>query len=79
MQFVRDGGIAREAGLRPGDQILSCNGLDFTNVSFNEVSYDKKTLTVVFFKHFTHCKTKRVEDLVALISSSSSLTLPLTS
>lgn len=37
MQFVREGGIAREAGLRPGDQILSCNGIDFTNVNFNEV------------------------------------------
>ncbi|XP_075972856.1 uncharacterized protein LOC142974422 isoform X2 [Anticarsia gemmatalis] len=36
VQFVREGGIAREAGLRPGDQILSCNGLDFSNVSFNE-------------------------------------------
>ncbi|CAK1578314.1 unnamed protein product [Parnassius mnemosyne] len=36
VQFVRDGGIAKEAGLRPGDQILSCNGQDFTNVSFNE-------------------------------------------
>ncbi|XP_026326728.1 uncharacterized protein LOC113235285 isoform X2 [Hyposmocoma kahamanoa] len=36
VQFVREGGIAREAGLRPGDQILSCNGQDFANVSFNE-------------------------------------------
>uniref|UniRef100_A0A2H1VRL3 SFRICE_029376 n=1 Tax=Spodoptera frugiperda TaxID=7108 RepID=A0A2H1VRL3_SPOFR len=36
VQFVREGGIAREAGLRPGDQILSCNALDFSNVSFNE-------------------------------------------
>ncbi|KAJ8724986.1 hypothetical protein PYW07_015944 [Mythimna separata] len=36
VQFVREGGIAREAGLRPGDQILSCNGLDFSNVAFNE-------------------------------------------
>ncbi|XP_047023004.1 uncharacterized protein LOC124632273 isoform X1 [Helicoverpa zea] len=36
VQFVREGGIAREAGLRPGDQILSCNGLDFSNVTFNQ-------------------------------------------
>lgn len=38
VQFVREGGIAQEAGLRPGDQILSCNGQDFANISFNEVS-----------------------------------------
>ncbi|XP_031763240.2 uncharacterized protein LOC113523624 isoform X2 [Galleria mellonella] len=36
VQFVREGGIAREAGLRPGDQIISCNGQDFANISFNE-------------------------------------------
>ncbi|XP_072942207.1 uncharacterized protein [Epargyreus clarus] len=36
VQFVRDGGIAQDAGLRPGDQILSCNGQDFANVSFHE-------------------------------------------
>ncbi|KAJ0179305.1 hypothetical protein K1T71_005017 [Dendrolimus kikuchii] len=36
VQFVREGGIAREAGLRPGDQIISCNGIDFTDVTFNE-------------------------------------------
>ncbi|XP_014355937.2 uncharacterized protein LOC106708867 [Papilio machaon] len=36
VQFVREAGIAREAGLRPGDQILSCNGQDFANISFNE-------------------------------------------
>ncbi|KAL0839528.1 hypothetical protein ABMA28_016228 [Loxostege sticticalis] len=36
VQFVREGGIAQEAGLRPGDQILSCNGQDFANISFNE-------------------------------------------
>ncbi|XP_063379774.1 uncharacterized protein LOC134666517 isoform X1 [Cydia fagiglandana] len=36
VQFVRENGIAREAGLRPGDQILACNGQDFANVSFND-------------------------------------------
>ncbi|CAG9791944.1 unnamed protein product [Diatraea saccharalis] len=36
VQFVREGGIAQEAGLRPGDQIISCNGQDFANVTFNE-------------------------------------------
>ncbi|VVC98653.1 unnamed protein product [Leptidea sinapis] len=36
VQFVREGGIAKEAGLRPGDQILSCNGSDFSKISFSE-------------------------------------------
>lgn len=47
VQFVREGGIAREAGLRPGDQILSCNGHDFSNISFNEVIiYDKNIILI---------------------------------
>ncbi|KAL3266404.1 hypothetical protein HHI36_010580 [Cryptolaemus montrouzieri] len=36
VQFTKDGGIAREAGLRPGDQILSCNNVDFSDIPFNE-------------------------------------------
>ncbi|GLV35768.1 uncharacterized protein CBL_01080 [Carabus blaptoides fortunei] len=36
VQFTKDGGIARDAGLRPGDQILHCNNIDFTDISFNE-------------------------------------------
>lgn len=38
VQFTKDIGIARETGLRPGDQILSCNGVDFTDIPFSDVS-----------------------------------------
>ncbi|XP_055634954.1 uncharacterized protein LOC129774909 [Toxorhynchites rutilus septentrionalis] len=36
VQFTKDGGVAREAGLRPGDQILSCNGKGFLDITFAE-------------------------------------------
>ncbi|XP_044748289.1 harmonin isoform X2 [Coccinella septempunctata] len=36
VQFTKEGGIAREAGLRPGDQILVCNNVDFSDIPFNE-------------------------------------------
>jgi harmonin len=36
VQFTKDGGIARESGLRPGDQLLCCNGIDFTDILFSE-------------------------------------------
>lgn len=36
MQFTKENGIARESGLRPGDQILSCNGIDFSDIPFSE-------------------------------------------
>uniref|UniRef100_A0A182VXL0 PDZ domain-containing protein n=1 Tax=Anopheles minimus TaxID=112268 RepID=A0A182VXL0_9DIPT len=36
VQFTKEGGVAREAGLRPGDQILSCNGHSFAEASFGE-------------------------------------------
>ncbi|KAL1509883.1 hypothetical protein ABEB36_004554 [Hypothenemus hampei] len=36
VQFTKEGGIAREAGLRPGDQIAYCNNVDFSDVPFNE-------------------------------------------
>ncbi|KAK9739139.1 PDZ domain [Popillia japonica] len=36
VQFTKEGGIAREAGLRPGDQILYCNSVDFSDIPFNE-------------------------------------------
>ncbi|XP_052863174.1 uncharacterized protein LOC128269810 [Anopheles cruzii] len=36
VQFTKEGGVAREAGLRPGDQILSCNGHSFAEASFSE-------------------------------------------
>lgn len=38
VQFTKEGGIAREAGLRPGDQILYCNNVDFSDIPFNEVN-----------------------------------------
>lgn len=37
MQFTKELGVARDAGLRPGDQLLSCNGVDFGDVLFSEV------------------------------------------
>lgn len=36
VQFTKENGIARESGLRPGDQILSCNGIDFSDIPFSE-------------------------------------------
>lgn len=36
MQFTKENGIARESGLRPGDQILSCNNVDFSDIPFSE-------------------------------------------
>uniref|UniRef100_A0A182P8Y9 PDZ domain-containing protein n=1 Tax=Anopheles epiroticus TaxID=199890 RepID=A0A182P8Y9_9DIPT len=36
VQFTKEGGVAREAGLRPGDQILSCNGYSFAEATFGE-------------------------------------------
>ncbi|XP_050307844.1 harmonin isoform X2 [Anthonomus grandis grandis] len=36
VQFSKEGGIARDAGLRPGDQILYCNNVDFSDINFNE-------------------------------------------
>ncbi|KAJ8939761.1 hypothetical protein NQ318_004175, partial [Aromia moschata] len=43
VQFTKDGGIAREAGLRPGDQILYCNNVDFSDILFNEAVNLMKT------------------------------------
>lgn len=36
VQFTKEGGVARESGLRPGDQILSCNGREFADITFAE-------------------------------------------
>lgn len=36
VQFTKDRSVAREAGLRPGDQILSVNSIDFSDVLFSE-------------------------------------------
>ena len=37
VQSTKLNGVAREAGLRPGDQILQCNGHSFLNIPFAEV------------------------------------------
>ncbi|KAE8750432.1 hypothetical protein FOCC_FOCC002726, partial [Frankliniella occidentalis] len=34
--FTKEGGPARDAGLRPGDQLLQCNGTPFTDIPFSE-------------------------------------------
>ena len=39
MQFTKENGIARESGLRPGDQIMQCNGIDFRDIQFSDVRY----------------------------------------
>ena len=50
MQFTKENGIARESGLRPGDQILSCNGIDFSDIAFSEaVSIMKNTSVLELF------------------------------
>lgn len=36
MQFTKEHGIARKAHLKPGDQILSCNGVEFQDIFFND-------------------------------------------
>ncbi|PSN45337.1 hypothetical protein C0J52_18709 [Blattella germanica] len=36
VQFVKENGLACEAGLRPGDQILQCNGVQFVDMPFGE-------------------------------------------
>ncbi|XP_037931983.1 putative uncharacterized protein DDB_G0286901 [Teleopsis dalmanni] len=36
VQFTKDKSVAREAGLRQGDQILSVNSIDFSDVLFSE-------------------------------------------
>ncbi|CRL07771.1 CLUMA_CG020725, isoform A [Clunio marinus] len=47
VQFTKENGIARESGLRPGDQILSCNGVDFSDIAFSEaVSIMKNSSTL---------------------------------
>ncbi|TMW45248.1 hypothetical protein DOY81_009672 [Sarcophaga bullata] len=36
VQFTKEKSVAREAGLRPGDQILTVNSIDFSDVLFSE-------------------------------------------
>ncbi|CAO1377955.1 unnamed protein product [Diamesa serratosioi] len=47
VQFTKENGIARESGLRPGDQILSCNGIDFGDIQFSEAVAIMKSSTVL--------------------------------
>ncbi|XP_076053857.1 uncharacterized protein LOC143032754 isoform X7 [Oratosquilla oratoria] len=39
VQTVKVGGVAKAAGLRPGDQILACNEIEFTDLDFAEAVY----------------------------------------
>lgn len=39
VQSTKSNGVAREAGLRPGDQVLACNGHSFLHIPFAEVSH----------------------------------------
>lgn len=47
VQFTKEMGIARESGLRPGDQILSCNGIDFSDIPFSEAVSIMKNSSVL--------------------------------
>lgn len=47
VQFTKENGIARESGLRPGDQILSCNGMDFSDIPFSEAVSIMKNSSVL--------------------------------
>lgn len=38
VQFTKENSVSEEAGLRPGDQIVSCNGVNFYDISFSNVS-----------------------------------------
>ena len=43
IQSTKAGRLAREAGLRPGDQILLCNGVSFTDIEFGDAVYHLKS------------------------------------
>jgi hypothetical protein len=47
VQFTKENGIAKESGLQPGDQILSCNGIDFADILFSEAVAVMKSSTVL--------------------------------
>ena len=38
VQSTKEVGLAREVGLRPGDQILQCNGVSFIDIDFAKVT-----------------------------------------
>ena len=37
VQSTEEGSVARVAGIKAGDRILHCNGMDMTSVDFDEV------------------------------------------
>ena len=43
IQSTKAGRLAREAGLRPGDQILECNGASFKNIEFGDAVFHLKS------------------------------------
>ncbi|XP_069675086.1 harmonin isoform X2 [Periplaneta americana] len=43
VQFTKENGLAREAGLRPGDQIIQCNGVPFIDIPFSDAVNVLKT------------------------------------
>lgn len=47
VQFTKENGIAKEAGLQPGDQIVSCNDIDFSNILFSEAVAIMKASSVL--------------------------------
>lgn len=47
VQFTKENGIAKESGLQPGDQIASCNGIDFSNILFSEAVSVMKASSVL--------------------------------
>jgi harmonin len=47
VQFTKENGIAKEAGMQPGDQIVSCNGIDFSNILFSEAVTIMKATSVL--------------------------------
>ena len=40
IQTTEEGSVARVAGIKSGDRILHCNGMDMTSVDFDEVFND---------------------------------------
>ena len=43
IQSTKAGRLAREAGLRPGDQIILCNGVSFRNIEFGDAVFHLKS------------------------------------
>ena len=43
IQSTKAGRLAREAGLRPGDQIMECNGVSFRSIEFGDAVFHLKS------------------------------------